>query len=446
MRRKSSRSPSKDTPASQVSWTDAESDMLLDIISTHKASAGDGLNFKMTFWNTAAAQLPGPTKGAPKTAKACKERWQRMKKTFDVIERISNASGLSYSRESGASVGLENEMVWADFVKKNKHASPFRNKGWPHYEKMKLLMPSKGKGLNRFSALSISDPQPSGDARLSTSESETQPDSGETFGTPSSPPREALPATDSAQADPAESSTAASSRFDSTTVPQPAHPLSSNAIPPPLPPTSFGPTAPYSTQTQAVPSWHPEPSYPPTAFQTPFSPPSVPSSFNGSAISSIKPTSSVSARMAASRKRPADDEPETVVSACMSAAAASSTSSSRKRRAANTDIVREIGGLRSDINNHLNTFESTITNMSEKALSRMQPGSGVHPIIHQARQRFLQLDSTKFSPPEIAALFRKFQHDHDFSDGYLLLADGFEAARLEFLQQGIGSTMANRTT
>ncbi|KIK14877.1 hypothetical protein PISMIDRAFT_44875, partial [Pisolithus microcarpus 441] len=113
-----------------------------------KASASDGLNFKMTFWNTAAAQLPGPTKGAPKTAKACKERWQRMKKTFDVVDHIANASGFTYLHESGASIGLENEGVWTDFVKKNKHASPFQNKGWPHYEKMKLLMPSKGKGLN----------------------------------------------------------------------------------------------------------------------------------------------------------------------------------------------------------------------------------------------------------------------------------------------------------
>ncbi|KAI6127129.1 hypothetical protein F5141DRAFT_1210443 [Pisolithus sp. B1] len=264
----------------------------------------------MTFWNTAAAQLPGPTKGAPKTVKACKERWQRMKKTFDIVDCIANASGFTYSCELGASIGLENEGVWSDFVKKNKHAGLFQNKGWPHYEKMKLLMPSKGKGLNCFSVLSIRDLQLSGDVRLSTSESETP--------------------LESVQADPAESSMAASSRFNSMTVPQPAHPLSSNAIPPPLPPTSFRLTAAYLTQTQAVPSWHLDPSYPPTSFQTHFSPPSIPSSFNGSAISSIKPTSSISARIAVSRKWPVEDEPNTVVSAPMSAAPPSSMSSGQK--------------------------------------------------------------------------------------------------------------------
>ncbi|KIK13050.1 hypothetical protein PISMIDRAFT_119671, partial [Pisolithus microcarpus 441] len=104
------------------------------------------MNFKATFWNAASDALSNPSKGGPKTSKVCKEKWKRLRKTFEVIECIKNTSGLTYLRELGANVGLESEAVWNDFIKIHKDANSFRNRGWPHYDKMKQLMPSKGKG------------------------------------------------------------------------------------------------------------------------------------------------------------------------------------------------------------------------------------------------------------------------------------------------------------
>lgn len=84
MARKSAQSPSKGTSSQphtsgvQVSWSEADTNVLIGLVTTHKASAGEGLNFKASFWNTVAAALSNPSKGAPKTAKACKDKWKRV--------------------------------------------------------------------------------------------------------------------------------------------------------------------------------------------------------------------------------------------------------------------------------------------------------------------------------------------------------------------------------
>ncbi|KIK11076.1 hypothetical protein PISMIDRAFT_49135, partial [Pisolithus microcarpus 441] len=131
-----------------ASWTDADVNVLLYLAITHKASVGEGMNFKAMFWNTASAALSNPARGGPKTARVCKEKWKRLRKIFEVINCIKNTLGFAYLNELGANIGLENEAMWSDFVKKHKDVGPFQNRGWPHYEKMKQLMPSKGKGLN----------------------------------------------------------------------------------------------------------------------------------------------------------------------------------------------------------------------------------------------------------------------------------------------------------
>ncbi|KAL4064150.1 hypothetical protein V8B97DRAFT_1988723 [Scleroderma yunnanense] len=163
---KSLHSPTKGTSTShhaatpQASWMDGDIDTLLDLVITHKASPGEGMNFKAIFWNTVSTTLANPTKGGSKTAKVCKEKWKRLRKTFDVIDQITNTSGFVYSLQSGANISLENEAI------------PFCNKGWLHYKKMKQLMPSKGKGLNCFSMLSLSKLHSTDGNRLSTSTSD----------------------------------------------------------------------------------------------------------------------------------------------------------------------------------------------------------------------------------------------------------------------------------
>jgi len=65
-------------PSVQASWSDADTNVLLDLVAAQKAKAGNGLNFKSAFWNTVATALCNPSKGAVKSSKVCKEKWKRV--------------------------------------------------------------------------------------------------------------------------------------------------------------------------------------------------------------------------------------------------------------------------------------------------------------------------------------------------------------------------------
>ncbi|KAF9226051.1 hypothetical protein BS17DRAFT_698274, partial [Gyrodon lividus] len=83
-----------------------------------------------------------------KTAKSCREKWKRIKAAFHVVDKLAHASGFAYSEALGANIGIENQSVWDDYVKKNKEVNSFQNKGWLPYKKMKNIMPSQAKGTN----------------------------------------------------------------------------------------------------------------------------------------------------------------------------------------------------------------------------------------------------------------------------------------------------------
>ncbi|KAI6026576.1 hypothetical protein PISMIDRAFT_72389, partial [Pisolithus microcarpus 441] len=133
-----------------ASWTPNDIDFLIDQVITHQAEGGDGMNFKKSFWQSLAASdlLSNLEKGGPKTSSSCKEKWSHLKKTFEAINCLANSSGFAYLLELGANIGVENESVWTDYIKHHLAASPFRNKGWALYDKMKIVMPSKSKGTN----------------------------------------------------------------------------------------------------------------------------------------------------------------------------------------------------------------------------------------------------------------------------------------------------------
>jgi hypothetical protein len=57
-------------------WTAQDKDKLLDLLFEHKASAGDGGNFKEAIFQEVSEILtPLVSKGAPKTVKACQNKW-----------------------------------------------------------------------------------------------------------------------------------------------------------------------------------------------------------------------------------------------------------------------------------------------------------------------------------------------------------------------------------
>src|SRR5271163_174705 len=57
-------------------WTLADETLFLNCLIEIKAASGDGTNFKMPQFTTVSAVVdPKRTKGGPKTAKSCQNKW-----------------------------------------------------------------------------------------------------------------------------------------------------------------------------------------------------------------------------------------------------------------------------------------------------------------------------------------------------------------------------------
>ncbi|KAN0082969.1 hypothetical protein V8E55_008764 [Tylopilus felleus] len=139
-------------PSTHCQWTVQDEEALIELALLRKTVMGNGSTFKDVFWNEVASNFPPPTHGKPKTMETCREKWKRMKSIYDIIDKIANTSGLAYSLDKGADIGLESQHVWDGIVKNTKGAGRFKNKGWVHYDKMKLLLPSRSKGTHKFTA------------------------------------------------------------------------------------------------------------------------------------------------------------------------------------------------------------------------------------------------------------------------------------------------------
>ncbi|KDR70345.1 hypothetical protein GALMADRAFT_144655 [Galerina marginata CBS 339.88] len=145
----SSSQPTPDSAAAQ--WSGDDEKVLVDFLDTKSAAAGDGCSFKMTTFNEASVVLDEKRgKGGRKTAKACQNKWNSLRRTFRAIQAIKGKSGWTWSDETGASITPDMEPAWADFIKSHPLAKPFKNKGWVHLEKMTKLMPATVKGAHVF--------------------------------------------------------------------------------------------------------------------------------------------------------------------------------------------------------------------------------------------------------------------------------------------------------
>ncbi|KAJ7196953.1 hypothetical protein GGX14DRAFT_320748, partial [Mycena pura] len=133
-----------------AAWTDQDVVALLDILIRNMASAGDGGNFKMSVFNSAAAELNKViTRGGRKTGKSCQNKYKSLRKTLEAILHIKyQASGFTWDDEHGTGIDIASEAAWTTYVKQHPGAKPFRNKGWVHLAQMEQLAPSKARGCN----------------------------------------------------------------------------------------------------------------------------------------------------------------------------------------------------------------------------------------------------------------------------------------------------------
>ncbi|KAH9947460.1 hypothetical protein B0H21DRAFT_891281 [Amylocystis lapponica] len=132
-------------------WTSDDELALVNFLLEHQAEGGDGANFKKSTFQAAAAMLePLRTKGAPKGCESCKNKWQKLRKTYHTVHALMEQSGFTWSAERGADINSASEGAWQAYVQKHKEAERFRNKGWSLYDAMHTLMPSTAKGAHVY--------------------------------------------------------------------------------------------------------------------------------------------------------------------------------------------------------------------------------------------------------------------------------------------------------
>ncbi|KAN0101340.1 hypothetical protein V8E55_001324, partial [Tylopilus felleus] len=210
---------------------------------------------------------------------------------------------------------------------------------------MKLLLPSRSKGTHKFTA------QNAPTLLSSTSQSSV-----------SSPSLATHQTTSQSASGAGSSSEGCNTTINLNTIGTialPAATIAANYQPGPNEPTALYPSSEVGSNKPTVPPLD-QPNYPGTLYTFPSSPsasqpPSIPSSYVGSTISSLKPSSSIS------NKRKANDDDvsmtsESATRGSVVSVASGASSSSRKRRA-NRPASQDVSGLRDDLNALQSTFQ-----------------------------------------------------------------------------------------
>ncbi|KAJ6550061.1 hypothetical protein B0H19DRAFT_951966 [Mycena capillaripes] len=132
-------------------WLVPDEKRFIEYLVDHVAEAGDNKNFKATTFRGAASHLElTRTRGGPKTAKSCEQKYRTLRKLWGLVDIIIGISGWSWSDTEGVKVTPATQSSWDDWVRVNPDAKRFRNKGWPFYDLMLPLKPEKSKGSNVF--------------------------------------------------------------------------------------------------------------------------------------------------------------------------------------------------------------------------------------------------------------------------------------------------------
>ncbi|KAG2075321.1 hypothetical protein BDR04DRAFT_34972 [Suillus decipiens] len=107
--------------ASKAHWQEAEVDVLLHHLIENQAAGGDGGNFQLSTYNSAAAAINSngtiTTMGPPKTGKMVKTKWTSLKKIFHQIETYCNTSGFHWDNVQGAGIdGPAATTIWNTYI------------------------------------------------------------------------------------------------------------------------------------------------------------------------------------------------------------------------------------------------------------------------------------------------------------------------------------------
>jgi hypothetical protein len=71
--------PAPPEAPAKAQWTEADEITLIDYITEHKAEAGDGMKFKLSFWTGVAKEMISHSNfGSVKTPQGCSSKWDQV--------------------------------------------------------------------------------------------------------------------------------------------------------------------------------------------------------------------------------------------------------------------------------------------------------------------------------------------------------------------------------
>ncbi|KAJ7248080.1 hypothetical protein C8J57DRAFT_1358697 [Mycena rebaudengoi] len=161
---------------------------LVDFLHEQRSRVGQGGNFDDTVMNEAAVHMESfgaPMKGDVKTAASCSSKWIALRKLHDYIlaaiqKTYPGISGWTYTHQDGFNVTDETMPAWRNFANAHRHFKPFANEGWPHFDKVHEILPTRAKGKYVFNAARAP-------ASVVTSQTQADPDEGDIDSTQTQP-------------------------------------------------------------------------------------------------------------------------------------------------------------------------------------------------------------------------------------------------------------------
>ncbi|KAK7441567.1 hypothetical protein VKT23_016559 [Stygiomarasmius scandens] len=140
-------------------WSDSDCKHLVDFFYEHRFEMGDGGNPVGNLLTEAAAymaeKVPNPGKGGPKTSASCRTKWNALKAVYEELRKAiigQIGSGFKYTNDRGFDIQPGQSHHWDEFVRYHPKLKPFRNKGWPLYDRMDEIVPAKVSGKHVFNA------------------------------------------------------------------------------------------------------------------------------------------------------------------------------------------------------------------------------------------------------------------------------------------------------
>ncbi|KAG1882182.1 hypothetical protein F4604DRAFT_1921905 [Suillus subluteus] len=149
--------PTRSTPAH---WRNEETTALVNHMYDNRASGDTSGNFKPQVYTSALTVINDDPNlqplriGPAKTIKMVKSKWTSLKAIHHAIDEYCNQTSTHWDGANGAGIhGPAASAVWDSYValSSNIQMRPFRNAGWPYFERMQEIIPLGGaRGCHAF--------------------------------------------------------------------------------------------------------------------------------------------------------------------------------------------------------------------------------------------------------------------------------------------------------